>query len=64
MDAAATNSDKCIYSLQNFILNNPGPCPVFIDILADGEKIIRANAGISNTVNPETCTGVTEAWKE
>jgi DNA polymerase-3 subunit alpha len=64
LNVDAVGSDEKIYSLRNYILNNPGSCPVFIHISADGEKIIRANAGINREANPASCAGVAEVWKE
>jgi hypothetical protein len=64
LDTTVTSSDEGIYILRNFVLENPGPCPIFIHVSADSEKIIRANAGISHQANPSICAGVTEVWKE
>ncbi|MDR0289898.1 MAG: DNA polymerase III subunit alpha [Treponema sp.] len=64
LDAGAASRDDGIYPLRNLIMGNPGPRQVFIHISADGEKIIRANAGISPEVKFENCTGVVKAWTE
>jgi hypothetical protein len=64
LDSDAANRDEGLFPLRNYLLGNPGPCPVFIHISADGEKIIRAAAGISNTAKLTDCAGVVETWKE
>jgi DNA polymerase-3 subunit alpha len=64
LNVDAISNDDALYSLRNYILDNPGACPVFIHISAGGEKIIRANAGISSEANMANCAGVAEVWKE
>jgi DNA polymerase-3 subunit alpha len=64
LDSAAVGRDESIYSLRNYILGNPGPCPVFIHISANGEKIIRTTAGVSPEAELKNCAGVVETWKE
>jgi len=64
LDSAAAGRDESIYSLRNYILGNPGPCPVFIHISANGEKIIRTTAGINPEAELKNCAGVVETWKE
>jgi len=64
LDSAAAGRDEGLYPLRNYILGNPGPCPVFIHIAANGEKIIRAGAGISPEAELNDCAGVVETWKE
>jgi DNA polymerase-3 subunit alpha len=64
LNTATTGSDAGIYPLRDYILENPGPCPVFIHISDGGEKIIRANAGISIEAELTGCAGVVETWKE
>ncbi|MDR2717953.1 MAG: DNA polymerase III subunit alpha [Treponema sp.] len=64
LDSAAAGRDEGIYALRNYILGNPGPCPVFIHISANGEKIIRTTAGISLSAELKNCAGVVETWKE
>ncbi|MDR0457345.1 MAG: hypothetical protein LBH20_11770, partial [Treponema sp.] len=64
LDSEAADRDEGIYPLRNYILGNPGPCPVFIHISANGEKIIRTTAGISSEAELKDCAGVVETWKE
>jgi DNA polymerase-3 subunit alpha len=65
LDSAAANRDEDIYPLRNYILANPGPCPVFIHVTGGGsEKKIRVTAGISLEAQFENCAGVVETWKE
>jgi len=64
LDAEAASRDEGIYPLRNYIMANPGPCPVFIHISADSEKIIRTTAGISPEAEPKNCAGVVETWRE
>jgi DNA polymerase-3 subunit alpha len=64
LDTEAANRDEGIYPLRNYILENPGTCPVFIHISANGEKIIRANVGVSPEAELAGCAGIVEVWKE
>jgi DNA polymerase-3 subunit alpha len=64
LDAESANRDEGIYPLRNYITANPGPCPVFIHISADSEKIIRTTSGISLEAEPKNCAGVVETWRE
>jgi DNA polymerase-3 subunit alpha len=67
LSSEAASCDEGVYPLRDFILENPGPIPVFIHISANalaGEKIIRPDAGISAEANPADCKGIKEAWKE
>jgi DNA polymerase-3 subunit alpha len=63
----AADRDESIQPLGNYLMGNHGPCPVFIHI---GEKIIRANKGLSLEAEKEAlgvlegCIGVAGAWKE
>ena len=63
LGSEAASRDEGIYPLQRYILDNPGPRPVFIHI--DGiEKCIRAASGISLEADFTNCAGVTETWKD
>jgi DNA polymerase III subunit alpha len=64
LDNAAADRDEGIYPLRDYILGNPGPCPVFIHIAVNGEKIIRTTAGINPEAELKDCAGVVETWKE
>jgi DNA polymerase-3 subunit alpha len=64
---SAADRDEGIRPLRNYLSGNQGPCPVFIHI---GEKIIRANKGLSLEAEKEAlgvlegCIGVAQSWKE
>jgi len=60
LDSQAASRDDGIFPLRNFILDNPGPRPVFIHI---GNKVIRSNSGVSLETEFENCAGVVETWK-
>jgi DNA polymerase-3 subunit alpha len=64
LNAEAAGRDEGIYPLRDYILKNPGACPVFIHISANGEKIIRANVGVSPETELAGCAGIAEVWKE
>ena len=61
LHSEAASRDEGIVPLRNYMLGNPGSCPVFIHI---GEKIIRASAGINPEAELANCAGVMEAWRE
>jgi len=64
LNSEAAGRDEGVFPLRDYILGNPGPCPVFIHISSNGEKVIRAAAGISPEAELKNCAGVVETWKE
>jgi len=64
LNSEAAGRDEGVFPLRDYILGNPGPCPVFIHISANGEKVIRAAAGINPEAELKNCAGVVETWKE
>jgi DNA polymerase III subunit alpha len=67
LESGAADRDETIQPLRNYLMGNPGPCPVYIHI---GEKTIKANKGLSLEAEKEAlgvlegCIGVAQSWKE
>ena len=68
LDNKAADKDENLSPLRNYLGANPGPCPVFIHIPADGGKTIRTKIGINLDKDDDAigilkgCTGVIEVW--
>jgi DNA polymerase-3 subunit alpha len=60
----AASRDEGIYPLRNYIMEHPGPRPVFIHIAANDKDIIRTSRGISLDAEFENCAGVIKTWQE
>jgi DNA polymerase-3 subunit alpha len=71
LEAGTADRDENLYPLRNYLVENPGPCPLYIHLaLQDGEKVIRTTTGIGAAAETEAlrtlknCGGVGEVWSE
>ncbi|MDR2501560.1 MAG: DNA polymerase III subunit alpha [Treponema sp.] len=69
LDAQAAEREECLYPLRDYLIENPGACPVFIHVPVSGkEAVIRTatqlgSPGDTVHINALTqCAGVAEAW--
>jgi DNA polymerase-3 subunit alpha len=71
LDQTAVEQEETLYPLRDYLVDNPGPCSVFIHVpSAEGETVIRTTTQLSAAANDPAinglthCAGVAKVWCE
>jgi DNA polymerase-3 subunit alpha len=71
LDQKAAEREETLYPLRDYLVDNPGPCSVFIHVpSAEGETVIRTTTQLSAAANDPAidglthCAGVAKVWCE